>query len=116
MKWNARFDQMQTENAELKIKISKQDEEIVYLKSRISNLESLTPTSKVPYYENELRDGAFVVDEPPLRALNPPSSCKEVADSNNLVPFNGTYLLKNNNKMQAVYCQFKSGNPGKKKY
>jgi len=60
-----------------------------------------------------MKNGAAVVDGPSLRALIPPSTCKEVVDSNSLVPLNGTYLLKNNNKLQAVYCQFKSGNPGK---
>lgn len=98
---------------------SKQDEEIALLKKQqISNLESsLDPSNLDSHYSNEMKDGGSVVDGPSLRALiRPPSTCKEVADNNGLVPLNGNYLLKNNNKLQAVYCQFIAGNPGKNDY
>ncbi len=100
-KWAARFEQLQAEN-------SKQNEEIIVLKSRsISNVESLLHSNPAPYFDaNEMKTEASVVDGSSLRALIPPSTCKDVADSNSLVPMNGTYLLKNDNKLQAVYCQF----------
>lgn len=95
---------------------SQQDEEIVHLRSKIFNLESLPPSKFISndainqssYYKN---DGS----DPSTRVLSgPPTSCQELKDNNGLVPTDGIHLLKNKGtgKIEASFCMFpSSANP-----
>ncbi len=91
-----------------------QIEELIFLKNKISKLESLVPTQKAESYSNNI--------EITPRASTPPTSCTDLWGFGNFVGMDGIYLIQNKatNKIQAVFCQFisttQSKNDGLTKY
>ncbi len=112
-----KFDDLKMENAELKSdvkelkgRVSEQDEEILLLKSHVSNLESLLAPKRAS--NNGTNPSSYKNEGFSARSLNgPPSSCQELKDkSNSLMPIDGIHLLKNKNtkKIEAAFCTFPS--------
>lgn len=84
-----------------------QNEELVFLKNKVSKLESFLPTQKTESYSNNI--------EIAPRATSSPSSCNELWGIGNFVGTDGIYLIqsKAKNKIQAVFCQFASTSQSK---
>jgi len=106
---------LKVENTELKSEVKKlkiqnalQDDQIVLLKKQISHLESILPSTLAAYNSNTMGNGAATNNEPSTKSLSsPPSTCQELIVGNGLVhPVDGVHLLKNGNKIQAVFCTF----------
>ena len=118
----ARFDDLKMENAELrsdvgalKVQVFMQDEEILLLKNRVTNLESLlAPKWASNYGTKQLSNDQS--SGPLVRTLGqPPSSCQDWLDSSRVILADGFYLVKNKNtnnvnKIQAVFCTFSTSN------
>lgn len=103
-------DKLNTRIGGLEAENSQQDEEIIHLTSRISNLESLL-SPKLSYATNQTSNKN---DGPTPRASTPPSSCEEMTGYPNYVGLDGIHLVQNKvtKKIEAVFCQF-STRPGK---
>ncbi len=108
--------ELKTAVKELEVQNSQQNEELVHLKSKISNLESfLISTPKLPLSDATNLSSNNTNFSPSLTELGgPPSSCQKLKEGNGLVPMNGIHLLKINNKIQAAFYKFPlDGSPGK---
>ncbi len=105
-----RYHLLEAEFEKFKLQNCTQDEDMVQLKTKISNLESLLPTeSASKYATNSLTYRKNNV--PMSRASTPPSSCAEMTGFANLdVDVDGIYLVQNKDtkKVEAVFCQFSS--------
>jgi len=88
-----------------------QAEEIIHLRSQISNLESLLPPKSASYYATN--QSLNKNDGPRPRATTPPSSCEEMPGYVNFKEMDVIHLVQNKDtkKIEAVFCQF-SQRPG----
>lgn len=101
-KLTARIDELEAEN-------SQQDDQILYLKSQISNLSPLLP-QKSNYATNQTSNENNGTTP---RVTTPPSSCEELTGYANLAGIDGIQLVQNKltKKIEAVFCRF-SEKPG----
>ena len=100
-----RIDDLESEN-------SQKYEEILQLKSHVSNLESILPPKMASY--NATNQSSNKNERPAPIATTPPSSCEELTGYANSANMDGIHLVQNKvtKKIEAVFCQFTT-NPSK---
>lgn len=111
----AKFGDLEAENTklradvkELKVQVSKPNQELLLIKGQNSILESHLSSNRVTYETNQTSKKNE--NEPSSRGLSGlPSSCKELKAGYTSVPMDGIHLVKRTNKINAVFCTFPMG-------
>ncbi len=121
----SKMDAMETKNAglerevnQLKTQMSTKDQEILFLKSEITDLKSFRPEKAASYNNaaNKMELDSFKKKSgQSTRVLNSeiPSSCDDLLTNGNYA--DGIYLVKKVDKtsIDAVFCKFNAVNDGK---
>jgi len=112
-KVTAKLGDLQAENTNLKADMKYFKGQVkLLLKGQNSNQESHLPLNLASYETNQFSKKND--NEPSSRGLSRlPSSCDELKGGYTLAPMDGIHLLKDKNKIKAVFCIFPIGTFGK---